>query len=61
MHELELAGVPMLIVERWRPVVGLVFLDLDGRAGAFPELIKVVSSIKVVSADYVVNMLARIG
>ena len=51
----------MLVVERWGPVVGLVFLDLDGRARALPEVIVIVSSSKVVTADYVVNMLARIG
>ena len=26
-YELELAGVPVLVVERWSPVVGLVVLD----------------------------------
>ena len=51
----------MLVVERWGPVVGLVFLDLDARARALPEDIRIVSSSKVVTADYVVNMLARIG
>jgi len=60
-HELVLSGVLMLVVERWSPVVGFVFLDLDTRARAFAEHIEIVSSIKVATADYVVNMLARIG
>jgi len=60
-HELVLAGVLMLVVERWSPVVGFVFLDLDTRARAFAEVIVIVSSSKVATADYVVNMLARVG
>ena len=60
-HELKLAGVPMLVVETWSPVVGLVFLNLDARTRALAERIIIVSSSKVATADYVVNMLARIG
>ena len=51
----------MLVVERWSPVVGLVFLDLDARARTLAEIIVIVSSTKVATADYVVNMLASPG
>lgn len=59
--KLELAGVLMLVVESWSPVVGKVLLDLDGRTRALAEGIIIVSSSKVVATDYVVNMLGRIG
>jgi len=61
MDELELSGVPMLVVERRGPVVGLVVLDRDARTRALAKRVKIVSRSKVVAADYAVNMLARIG
>lgn len=61
MDELELAGVFVLVVERWSPIVGLVVLGIDARASAFAELVVIVGSSKVVAADYIVNMLVRIG
>ena len=59
--KLELAGVLMLVVESWSPVVGLVLLDLDSRTRALAEGVKIVSGSKVVATEYVVNMLGRIG
>jgi len=57
--ELELAGVPVLVVEIWSPVVGLVVLDCDGRARALEERIGVVGISKFVATHYAVNMLTR--
>ena len=51
----------MLVVERWKPVVGFVFLDKDSRARALEERIGVVCSIKVVATKYIMNVLAIAG
>jgi len=48
----------VLVVERWSPVVGLVFLDFDARALALAECIEIVCSRKSAAAYDIVNMLA---
>ena len=47
----------MLVVERWSPVVGPVFLDFGARAIALAERIEIVCSRKFAAAHDVVNML----
>ena len=59
--ELELAGVPVLVVERRGPVVGLVGLDCDTRARAVEKLIGIVGRSKVAAADYIVDVLEENG
>ena len=60
-YELELAGVPVLVVESRGPVVGLVLLDIDGRASALAERIEIVGRSKFAAAHYTMNVLAITG
>ena len=57
-YVLELASVPVLVVESWSPVVGLVFRDDDTRAIALAGPLVIVVIRKFAAADYIVNMLA---
>ncbi len=47
----------MLVVKRWSPVVGLVVLDIDGRASALAERIEIVGRSKLAAAYYTMNVL----
>ena len=57
-HVLEPAGVPVLVVESWSPVVGLVFRDAGSRAFTLAGPLVIVVNRKFAAADYIVNMLA---
>ena len=54
----ELASVPVLVVESWSPVIGLVFRDDDSRAIALEGPLVIVVSRKFAAAGYILNMLA---
>lgn len=57
-YELQRAVVPVLVVDSWSPVVGLVIRDYIGRAITLAKRIVSVCSIKFVAAHHSVNMLA---
>ena len=55
---LERASVPVLVVESWGPVVGLVLRDYCSRAFAVADPIVIVVCRELAAANYIVNMLA---